>query len=543
MYRPEFARKSAWSEGDAMSNLPEWVNKIACYLRRSREDLEAEKRGENTLMAQRELMVAEVLPRYHADVEVYEEVASGDTIRDRPVFQQLLTSLEQGVYQAIAVKDLTRLGRGSYSDMGRVYDLIRDKRIFIINSTSVLDPDNPDDLRNLRFSMFLSREEYESIVFRLVQGKYNQVRHRGHWVAGVTPYGYDYNRITRKLTPNQNADTVRLIYHLFLTDNLGPQAISRRLRQLCLPSPGGKAYWNPQTIRRILQNPVYKGTVSYKRTKRRKSDGKVVERPKEEQIFVDGAHPAIIQARLWTLTQERLNRAQPKTPLDFTPTELAGLVTCSSCGRKMIRQTSQQVYRRKDGAQSVYKKEFLACLQCGYWVQYRAIEDQLLRVLQSLNLPQIPLQKWTNLEESCSWATHHNEQLLATAYERRHLLLNRLAKARDCLVDGTFTREEYEADQTRYQQQLKEVDENIYALQTDLTAQNTQQALSGVYSSLLKLNTVYEAYRELSSSKRKNTLLRMLFERIELVFLGKQENRQNGFELDIYLSYIFPIEI
>lgn len=519
-----------------MSGLPEWVTTVACYLRRSREDLEAEKRGENTLLAQRDLMTCEVLPRFPVQFEVYEEVASGDTIKDRPVFQQLLFELEQGVYQAIAVKDLTRLGRGSYGDMGKVYDLIRDRRVFIITSNSVFDPENPDDLRNIRFSMFLSREEYEAIVFRLVQGKYNQVRHRGHWVAGVTPYGYDYNRDTRKLRPNQDADTVRLIYHLFVDENMRAQAISNRLRQLGIHSPAGKEYWNPQTIRRMLANPVYIGTVSYRRTKRLKTDGKVVTRPQDEQIVVSRAHAPIVADTVWNFAQQKINRPQPKTPREFSPTELAGIIRCAACGRKMIRQSSKQVYRRKSGDLSTYEKEFLACISCGYWVQYRTIEGQLLNVLQALAVISKPkIQRELEKQTLKSALREEPRAVLKNLCERREAVLLRLARARDFVLDGTFTKTEFEADRSRHQGELQALNKAIAELEVLLRSQAHDTSNLGD-ANLADISTLFHTYQALASKDRKNALLRTVFSDVELVFLGKQ-GRHNRFELSVSLAY------
>lgn len=315
-----------------MSQLPATVQRVACYLRRSREDLEAEKRGEDTLLAQRELILKDILPRYNVDFELYEEVVSGENIKDRPQFQLLLEGVRQNKYQAIVVKDLYRLGRGNYSDMGVVYDLIRDKRIFIITRDNVLDPANHDDLRNIRFSMFLSREEYEATVWRLVNGKYDKARNRGAWVAGSTPFGYDYHRQSRKLVPNKDAETVKLIFDLFVHEDLGYAAISTRLKQLRLKTPKGLDYWHPMQIRRILDNPVYIGTVRYRITKRQKSDGKIVQRPEEEHIVYENAHEPIIDRDTWDSAQRKLQKSIPKNNLDFSPCELAGLITCGTCG-------------------------------------------------------------------------------------------------------------------------------------------------------------------------------------------------------------------
>ena len=520
-----------------MSNLPEFVTHIACYLRRSREDLEAERRGENTLLVQRQFMVNEVLPRFGTHCEVYEEVASGDTIKDRPVFQQLMADLELGMYQAIAVKDLTRLGRGSYSDMGLVYDFIRDKRIFIITAASVLDPENPDDLRNIRFSMFLSREEYEAIVYRLVQGKYVKAQHLGQWVAGSVPYGYRYDRQVKKLVPDDCAKVVSHIFELFVHENRSTAAISTHLRKMGIPSPAGKTYWNPQTIRRLLQNPAYKGTLAYKRTKRQKSDGKVVVRPKEEQIIVDHAHLPVVSEAVWELAQQKIKRHRPKTPVQLTPTELAGVITCGTCRRKMVRQTSTRHYRRKDGETSVYQREFLACPACGHWVGYRAVEQQLIAVLN--HLPALPLdglEKWLRERASRSIATKNGQSsTLTDAMRRKSTIQRRLEKAREFLLDGTLTKEEFELTRNKHQRELRDLEDEIKVLQ-DLKSRLEKEWNVDVQRVLVSGRTLALAYRNLLGTEQKNLLLHTVFEEVELLFQGKS-GRHNRFDLNVSLAY------
>ncbi|MCY0881673.1 MAG: recombinase family protein, partial [Firmicutes bacterium] len=189
-----------------MTRVPANVERAICYIRKSREDEEAERRGEDTLLKQRELMVSEVLSRHSFAYDLAEEVASGDSIRDRPVFRELLPQLGTR-YQAIVCKDLSRLGRGSYRDMGMVYDIIRDRQIYIITKDAVYDPRNFSDLRMIRFSLFFNREEYEMTVWRLTEGKYDGAR-RGKWVAGSVPYGFVYDAHLQVIVPKADEAAV-----------------------------------------------------------------------------------------------------------------------------------------------------------------------------------------------------------------------------------------------------------------------------------------------------------------------------------------------
>ena len=192
------------------------IEKAICYIRKSREDVEAEKRGEDTLAKQRDLLLKDLLPRYEFEYDVAEEVASGDSIKDRPVFQKVFRDLESGKYQAIVCKDLTRLGRGSYGDMGKVYDLLLERRIFIITQGNVYDPAKREHQQHLRFNLFFAREEYEMIKGRLQDGKDLQAR-RGKWVQGASiPYGYRYNSKEKILDVyEEEAKIVRLIFDLY----------------------------------------------------------------------------------------------------------------------------------------------------------------------------------------------------------------------------------------------------------------------------------------------------------------------------------------
>lgn len=523
-----------------MSQLPDQIGSVACYLRRSREDLEAEKRGEDTLLAQRELIEKNILPRYHiGDYDLFEEVVSGESIKDRPVFRKLLSKIRDGKYKAIVVKDLYRLGRGNYSDMGTVTDLIIDKHIYIITRDNVLDPHNHDDLRNIRFSMFLSREEYEAIVWRLVNGKYDKVRNRGAWVAGSTPFGYDYDRQTRKLVPNEDSTTVKMIFDWFVNDNFGYGTIGTKLRKLQIMTPRGKEYWNPMQIRRILENPVYIGTVRFRLTKRQKSDGKVVERPVEDHIYYENAHEPIIDQITWNSAQNRLQKPRPKVNVDFSPTELASLVVCSDCGRKMIRQVSTQHYHHRTGeGKSIYRKSYLACLRCHHYVKYDDVEKQIIAFLNSMAELDEELLIETFSKMIPDQEGYDLNNALERAKDKLEILSNRLKNLKNKWLDEKINDEEYEADRNEIQQEIKETEESIRYIQDQIKTpkKNTFEADIDILKE--KIRTVISVYRTLADKTKKNTLLTAIFESIELVFLGKQ-GRSNAFDLNVTLKMDF----
>jgi len=77
------------------------------YLRKSRADVESEQRGETETLARHEAALLELAKRQKLDVaEIYREVVSGDTISARPVMQNLLDEVGQGVWNGVLVMEM-----------------------------------------------------------------------------------------------------------------------------------------------------------------------------------------------------------------------------------------------------------------------------------------------------------------------------------------------------------------------------------------------------------------------------------------------------
>ncbi len=330
------------------------ITNILGYLRRSRQDMEREKRtGEDTLTEQKELM-NKILKSIEIPYELKMEIGSGESIEGRPVFKECLKDLEEGKYQAIAVKELTRLSRGSYSDAGQIVNLLQSKRLIIITPYKVYDPRNPADMRQIRFELFMAREEFEMTRERMTGAKYTYAA-QGKWISGLAPFGYRLNKKTSKLVPvEEEAKVVQFIFNIFLNGLNGKDysytAIASHLTKLQIPTPSGKKRWNQYTIKAILQNEVYIGTVKYK-VREKTKDGKRTIRPEKEQIVVPDAHAPIIDQEQFQQSQEKIANKVPLLPNKNTLelSELAGVCTCSKCGEPLSKYETQRTRENKNG--------------------------------------------------------------------------------------------------------------------------------------------------------------------------------------------------
>lgn len=501
------------------------IDMIINYNRRSRQDEELERRtGEDTLQAQIDLM-NRILEPLEIPFDQENEIGSGDKISTRPVFQRVIVDLKKGKYQAIAVKEISRMGRGSYTDMGVIYDLIEENCIFIVTPYKVYDPRNQADLRQIRFELFMSREEFETTKERLNGGK-NNAALNGHWISGQPPYGYIYNNKTRKLEiDEEEAKVVRLIFDLYVNGlslpggkkkEMAAGAISTYLtRKTLYPSPFGKDEWSQYTVRRFLTNDRYIGIMRYRTTKR--IGNKQVRRPEEEHIVNEHAIPAIIDMDMWEKAQEKFERnaGAPRNKMDFSPCELAGLCVCVVCGKKMMRQYSVQKYKKADGTVSTYEKEFLWCKTIGCtFVKYRNIEADMLQVLKLITErdDEFLLTYLNQIIEKETGSTNSVQLSIEQLNSKKQELKRREKFIYERYEDGKYDDEVFEERIADVREALKKVDELFESL--DENHESDSVDINEVENARKNAKALYDMYMVEEDKTEKNNILRSVFDRV-----------------------------
>ena len=127
-------------------------NRYAIYLRKSREDLEAEKYGAGETLAAHEKMLKNLaIERGLLVGEIYREVVSGDTISERAEMKRLLKDVENKKWAGVLVTEIERLARGNTRDQGIVADAFKCSHTKIITLMQTYDLDNEFDEDNIEF--------------------------------------------------------------------------------------------------------------------------------------------------------------------------------------------------------------------------------------------------------------------------------------------------------------------------------------------------------------------------------------------------------
>lgn len=322
------------------------IRYVAIYLRKSRGD-------EETALEKHRLLLTDLCKENKWKYIEYQEIMSGDSIAMRPVFTQLLTDVENGIYDAVCVADIDRLGRGNQADQGKINQAFSSSNTYIVTPQQIYNLNNDDDEFVVDMKSFISRREYKQIVKRLSQGKKIGSR-QGNWTNGTPPYPYEYERYNDKYNPkglvinDEKFKIYRFIIDSVLNDSLTPKQISVELNNKNIPSPKNSC-WHGNTIYRLLLDETHLGKIISNKSKgdahaKKKPSAKEVEYlSKENWVIINNCHEM-------AKTQEehekilvflsRLIKAPRRTQNSIMP--LSGLIKCDRCGHTM------GVYKRVD---------------------------------------------------------------------------------------------------------------------------------------------------------------------------------------------------
>ena len=290
----------------------------------------------------------------------YEDAGkSGKSIEGRVSFNQMMEDIKSGKDEVsyVLVFKLSRFGRNA-ADVLATLQVMQD---FGVNLICVEDGiDSSKDAGKLMISVLsaVAEIERENIRVQTMEGRMQKAR-EGKWNGGFAPYGYSL--IDGKLEVNEEeAVAIRMIFDQYVNTDLGANGIAKYLENHGIHKIARQNGKNPlfdaALIRRIIQNPVYSGKISYGRRRTEKVHGtrnEYKQVKKDDYLLVDGLHEALVLEEVWEQAQvkaaaqakkyEKVNRdKREKIHL------LSGILKCPVCGAGMYGNKS--IKKRKDGS-------------------------------------------------------------------------------------------------------------------------------------------------------------------------------------------------
>lgn len=352
---------------------------------------------------------------------------SGKSAEKRPAFQLMIaTAKEQNPpFSCIFVWKFSRFARNQEESL--VYkNLLKRSGVTVKSISEPSMEDSP--FSGLIESVISWMDEYylTNLAGEVKRGMKEKAM-RGE-AMGKPPFGYDVK--DKILIPNESADTVRWIFEQYAAGK-SYRAIASALVDNAVKLTKGEDP-NGQAIRYILKNPAYIGKIRWdESTTANYNSPSYQAKPSE---LPDGKHEPLVSQELWDAAQKRMAsrsgnpRYQRENRKGFM---LKGLMRCSNCGATLIDITG---YSRKETPRlQCYRYGRGQCKVSHFITMERAetaVLDALETVIGSGSFVFAP-PKPPEVKMKRDW-----DKLIAQEQ-------NRLERARNAFLDGTFTSTEY----------------------------------------------------------------------------------------------------
>ena len=324
--------------------------RVGLYIRLSRDDGREESLS---VQNQRKILLDYLEHEFQGQWElagIYVDDGLTGTDDSRESFQRMIGDMKAGKLNCIVCKTLSRAFR-NYADQGyfleEVFPRYRTRFISLGSPRvdSFLDPEAVQMGLEIPINGILN-DRYAAKTSADVRRTLDMKRRRGEFIGSFAPYGYDKDPADRNtLIPDpEAAAVVARVFEWYVQGS--------RYRR---PGPANDGLWTPATVARMLQNPVYAGTLVQGR--QRVVSYKVHQTmavPPEDWYVVEGTHVPLVPPALFQRAQELAQRETRRAPGQRTLHLFAGFLRCADCGKSMSRKTARGIvyytcstYRRK----------------------------------------------------------------------------------------------------------------------------------------------------------------------------------------------------
>ena len=316
------------------------------YYRLSRDE-DAEM---NSLQNQRQILVDYAEQNgYEITGESFDDNVSGMTF-ERKGLHQIELAVEDGKVDVLLVKDLSRLGRHR-TRTALFIDYLRENNVKVYSVTEGIDSSNENDDMIIGFKQLVN-DFYAKDIGKKVRAGIRQKQKTGMPVN--LPMGYYKDKFTGEILVDETAAAiVREIFEKFF-EGYGLSTIAKDFNRRGIKSPEYFSHrkrnprhteivkrflWAQTTVKRIIQNEAYTGTLINHKTVTSKIYKTVDVIPSEEQYRHENFMPAIIDRETFDqaqiLLESRLkNHARAK--YGSVIHRYCGMIKCAECGASLI---------------------------------------------------------------------------------------------------------------------------------------------------------------------------------------------------------------
>ncbi|MGH0487434.1 recombinase family protein [Bacillus mycoides] len=381
----------------------------------------------------------------------------------RPELQRMIEHIEKGLIDCVLVYKLDRLTR-SVLDLYTLLEIFEKHNCKFKSATEVYDTTSAMGRLFITMSAALAQWERENIGERIRVGQQEKVK-QGKYTSPRKPYGYSANHKKGILTIiEEEAKVVRSIFTDYLKGH-SAMRIGRHLNSIGTP---GRDYWNEKAVMYILENPLYVGTLRWRKET-------------EHYFEVSNSVPAIIDEETFSHAQRLREARKDNHPRSQYGSYLfSGIIKCPHCNRSLIG--NYVVSKRKDGTGTKYKHYFCRGRKLGVCEMGNMSEKKL----ENLIIPYILSFYIDTTDEDIQTEDNSKEELKQVKNELKLIEKRRkkwqYAWANDLLKDEEFS--ELMREEKQKEEQLKL---SLDKLQPNRNRKLNNEELKGIVQNI-KLN-------------------------------------------------------
>lgn len=409
---------------------------------------------------------------------------------------RMMENAKKGKFDLIITREVSRFARNTVDALSytRQMKAMGVDVLFINDGINTAADDG-----ELRLSLMssMAQDESRKISERVKAGqKISRERHILYGNGNIL----GYRRVNGTYVPEpEQAETVRLIFQMYSSGEVGLQKIVAELYRLGRLDAGGHVSWDASKVSRVLHNATYKGCICYNKSH---SDGYLTQKriknlDESSYIYVKGDFEPLVSEEMWERCQQILasrsarvideNGKKHKYMRNTTKSVWTAKLRCS-CGAGFIQFKWRvnrdgavihgfQCYRRTRRPSISYLQEH--GLDLSISCQIKAISEWKLDLMAAKVFEHLTFDKGKTVKEVYKILSRCMAEEKTVRSSRKAMLEKSIAKQRerldkyiDLCADGIITKQEL-------MERRKGLDNQIADLQSQYESVEQEDERSG----------------------------------------------------------------
>ncbi len=427
---------------------------------------------------------------------IYKDEGKSATNLNRPALKELLSRCQDlGDINAILIQDTDRLARNTLDHL-TIKSILKKNDVKLISISQPMIDDSPEG--NLIDTIIASVNAFQSQITGRKTSKVMEEKARLGWYpGGLPPLGYKnvdnpspLSTLDKKIIDfdEQTASYMKKVFEMYSTGNYSIKDLADFLNKKGIISPRGNKI-HVSTLNNFLRDKFYIGTFTWKKQEYK------------------GNHPHLIEKSLFNKVQLVLDShnqyASRKRKHNYL---LRGFLYCSECGSRYWAEK----HKKKNG--NIYDFYFCSSCKGSTYADVYKLEEKVERIFEKIELSK----KYTDhVRDTAMKILEDNRRNQDSETRRLQLEKSKVEKAMretedDRFVHKTLTPEVFQRIYERYENELKEIEEEMKNVNKDYS--QGLRILEKILSLAENIGTAYK----MATPPLKRKYLNLFFKRFTI---------------------------